>query len=298
MPELPEVETMRRTIAGCIGTRVKDVQRCPCKRKPIQVSPRIDHLRRRLVGRTIVETGRAGKRVVVWFDSGEALVLEPRMTGLVLVADPPTEEHLRLRIDLGPAKSKASGGSKSVKAAKTKKSKVASQLLYWDRRGLGSVRLFRPDEYEAAFGLDKLGPDGLVVTDSQLKDRLGKSRREIKVALLDQKAVAGIGNIYASEILHLAEIDPRTHCDRLRKVDWRRISEATKLVLEDAIRHEGSTLGDGTYRNALNEEGSYQNCHRVYARDGDRCPRCNQREIRRIVQAQRSTFFCPGCQRR
>ncbi len=286
MPELPEVETMRRTIAGCVGTQVAAVERCPCPRKPILVSPRIDHLRRRLVGRTIVGTGRAGKRVVVQFDSDDKLVLEPRMTGLVLVADPPSAEHLRLRIGLD-------SGGRVVRDGT-----AASQLLYWDRRGLGSVRLFRPDEFAAAFGPEKLGPDGLDVTGPLLREKLGKSRRAIKVALLDQRAVAGIGNIYASEILHVVHIDPRKRCDRISKTDWQRIADATLEVLHEAIRCEGSTLGDGTYRNALNQEGTYQNLHRVYGRAGEVCPSCSDGEIRQVVQAQRSTFFCPACQRR
>lgn len=310
MPELPEVETMRRTIDGCIGTRVENVERTACRLKPIHLSPRIDHMRRRLIGRQITETDRAGKRVVIKFDSGDRLVLEPRMTGLVLVSDPPNAEHLRLRIDLAAGKSgrrkrntsdrNASGQNGTGRKGKARAGNrpPARQLLYWDRRGLGSVRLFRPDEFAATFGLDKLGPDALIITSTVLRERLGDSRRAIKVALLDQRAVAGIGNLYASEILHVAQIDPRKRCDRLRKDDWKRVREATSLVLEEAIRYEGSTLGDGTYRNALNEQGSYQNHHRVYARAGDLCPRCQQKKVLRIVQAQRSTFYCPGCQKR
>ena len=81
------------------------------------------------------------------------------------------------------------------------------------------------------------------------------SKRAVKVALLDQAGVAGIGNLYAAEILFVAGIDPRTRCDRLTQAQWSRIQAATLLVLEEAIRHEGSTLSDGTYRNALNQRG-------------------------------------------
>ncbi|MEM1305321.1 MAG: zinc finger domain-containing protein, partial [Planctomycetota bacterium] len=168
---------------------------------------------------------------------------------------------------------------------------------YWDRRGLGNVRLLSPGEQRTVFGPDRLGPDGLVVTAADLRDRLRQSRRAVKVALLDQKVVAGIGNIYAAEILHVAGVHPGTPCRRLTKKRWRAVADATHEVLEDAIRHEGSTLGDGTYRNALNQDGSYQNQHRVYGLEGQRCRRCDD-EIRRVVQAQRSTFFCPGCQTR
>jgi formamidopyrimidine-DNA glycosylase len=140
------------------------------------------------------------------------------------------------------------------------------------------------------------GPDALEITADQFRQRLGSSRREVKVALLDQRAVAGIGNLYASEILYLARIHPQTPCDRLRKPAWQRIEQATREILNQAIRYEGSTLGDGTYRNALNQQGSYQNHHRVYNRDGQPCGACGKSSIRRIVQAQRSTYLCPKCQ--
>jgi formamidopyrimidine-DNA glycosylase len=168
--------------------------------------------------------------------------------------------------------------------------------LFWDRRGLGLVRLVSPNEFEQLYGDERVGPDALQTSAEVLHERLGRSRRAIKVALLDQRAVAGIGNLYASEILHLAVIDPRRSCDRLRPADWQRLHAAAIEVLEAAIRHEGSTLSDGTYRNALNQTGDYQNHHRVYDRAGEPCGIC-RRPIERIVQAQRSTFFCPSCQR-
>jgi formamidopyrimidine-DNA glycosylase len=200
------------------------------------------------------------------------------MTGLVLVADPPTREHLRFRC--------------------TFSGKGARELLYWDRRGLGSVRLFSEKELAAAFGHDKLGPDALAMTGELFRDQLGGSTREVKVALLDQRAIAGIGNLYASEILHRAGIHPARRCSRITRVQWQAISDATHAVLEAAIRHEGSTLGDGTYRNALNQQGGYQNHHRVYDKAGQACPRCgNGTQIVRIVQGQRSTFYCPACQK-
>jgi formamidopyrimidine-DNA glycosylase len=277
MPELPEVETMRRGVLGIVGSRIEEVERVACRRRPIAITPRIDHFRRRAVGRVIGNVGRVGKRVVVHLDSGDAIVLEPRMTGLVLVADPPTSEHLRFRCKL-------SGNG-------------LRELLYWDRRGLGSVRLFSPKEFETALGGDKLGPDALAMTAELFRTRLGGSRRPVKVALLDQRAVAGIGNLYASEILHLARIHPARRCDRITRVQWQAIADATHAVLEAAIRYEGSTLRDGTYRNALNGEGGYQNHHRVYDKADQPCPSCrNGALIRRIMQAQRSTFFCPSCQ--
>ncbi len=282
MPELPEVETMRRGILGVVGSRIRDVERVSSPRKPIAVTPRIDHFRRRAVGRLIAAVDRLGKRVVVRLDSTDAIVLEPRMTGLVLVADPPTREHLRFRCQLA-----------GVKIGQP------NELLYWDRRGLGSVRLFSADELQMAFGPAKLGPDALAMTAQLFRQQLSASRRGIKPALLDQRTVAGIGNLYASEILHLAAIHPAAHCDRLTRKQWQAVADATQAVLETAIRYEGSTLGDGTYRNVLNQTGGYQSHHRVYDRAGQPCPRCGSGTlVKRIVQAQRATFFCAGCQRR
>ena len=109
--------------------------------------------------------------------------------------------------------------------------------------------------------------------------------------------MAGIGNIYAAEALFVAKVDPRRECSDLSRAEWQRLRQALLDVLEEAIRYEGSTLGDGTYRNALNQDGSYQSCHRVYARTGERCGRKRCRGVvERVVLGQRATFFCPECQ--
>ncbi len=277
MPELPEVETMRRGVLPVIGSRIVAAERPVCRLRPIVLRPRIDALDRRVRGKRISGIGRRGKRLMIELDDQQTIVIEPRMSGLVLVADPPDEGHLRFRLRL-------SGGSDR-------------QLLFWDRRGLGTVRLLRPKDVAKSID-QKLGVDALEISVDQLRDRLRHSRRAVKVAMLDQTAVAGIGNLYASEILFVAGVDPRTRCDRITRAQWSRIGKAISEVLEAAIMHEGSTLSDGTYRNALNNAGGYQNYHRVYDRADQRCPRCKSGVIRRIVQAQRSTFFCPICQRK
>jgi formamidopyrimidine-DNA glycosylase len=130
-----------------------------------------------------------------------------------------------------------------------------------------------------------------------MRKRLVGSRRAIKVALLDQHAISGIGNLYASEILHRAGIHPAKACNKLKPRHWAAIHAAIQKVLKEAIRHQGSTLRDGTYRVARDEPGNYQDKHRVYQRAGQPCLQCGAAEIVRIVQAQRSTFFCPVCQR-
>jgi formamidopyrimidine-DNA glycosylase len=212
------------------------------------------------------QQGRAGR---AW------LVIEPRMTGLMLVADPPTAQHVRMEIGLDSARH--------------------PRLLFWDRRGLGTIRLLDERGLAAACGPERLGPDGLAVTAADLHSRLGRSRRAVKVALLDQHAVAGIGNIYAAEILFAAGIDPRVPCGRLNAARWEQIAAAARSILAEAVRLEGSTIGDETYKTADNRSGQFQLQHRVYGREGDPCRRCGA-TIRRIVQTQRSTFFCPECQ--
>ncbi len=277
MPELPEVETMRRGVAAVAGLTIDDVVWPRCRKRPLQVTPSAKSIRRRLAGKQILQVERLGKRVVLLLSNGDALVFEPRMTGLVLLADPPTDEHLRLRLQL-------SGRSEL-------------ELLFWDRRGLGQIKLLSAAEWAELQNGERLGPDALAITAAVLRERLCASRRAIKVALLDQRALAGVGNLYASEILHLAGIDPRRPCTRLKPADWARIHACMLEVLQTAIRYEGSTLSDGTYRNALNQAGGYQNHHRVYDRAGETCVTCGRSQIVRIVQAQRSTFYCAVCQR-
>jgi formamidopyrimidine-DNA glycosylase len=276
MPELPEVETMRRGIAGVVGSRILSATPLPCQLRPIRWQPRLDLLRRRCRGRKIEDITRLGKRVVLRLENECRLVFEPRMTGLVLVADPPNETHLRFRIVL-------EGGPHM-------------ELLYWDRRGLGGVACWTRDEWHAYLARDHVGPDALTLTLDELQSRLGSSRRAIKVALLDQRAIAGIGNLYASEILLCAGIHPARPCSGLTAAEWGKIHRSQMEVLEEAIRCEGSTLSDGTYRNALNRAGGYQNHHRVYGRAGELCRACRKAQVVRIVQAQRATFFCPRCQ--
>ena len=277
MPELPEVETMRRAVEPAVGSRITALWRPRSRLQPIAISPRLSDFRRRAVGRRIVSVERLGKRVVARLDgAGDSIVFEPRMSGLLLLADPPNEEHLRLVFELA--------------------GKRPRQLLFWNRRGLGVVRLLSPRRLAQELGPHRLGLDALAISMEELRRRLQLSRRAVKVALMDQRTIAGIGNLYASEIVHRIGLHPETPCNRLRPDDFVRLHAAIVEVLEEAIVHQGSTLGDGTYRINRNRTGAYQLLHRVYQRAGQPCVHCGNGEIVRIVQAQRSTFFCPKCQ--
>lgn len=276
MPELPEVETMRRGVLAIVGATIVNAERTPCSKRPIVIKPRIDRLNKRVQGKTITSVDRLGKRVVIRLNSDDRLIFEPRMTGLVLIADPPTQEHLRFCLQL-------------------KKCPV-KKVLFWDRRGLGNVTLLSADEYKIKLTDGKLGPDALAISSAEFPKRFKGTQREIKIAMLDQKIVLGIGNLYAAEILHLAGVHPQTRCDQITGKRWQLIYQRMVEVFELAIEYEGSTLSDGTYRNAINGEGSFQNEHRVYDREGQACPKCKNAKIIRIVQAQRATFFCKSCQ--
>jgi formamidopyrimidine-DNA glycosylase len=275
MPELPEVETMCRGLAAIAGCRIADLHRPRTRLKPIQIRPSWPIVRRRLLGQTVRAVSRLGKRVVLELAGGDRLVIEPRMTGLILPGDPPNRSHLRLVIDMQDP---------------------GRQLLFWDQRGLGVVQLLSAAEFQASLAGGSLGPDALGITPKTLRERLSQSRRPIKVALLDQRTLAGVGNLYASEILHRAGLHPGRPCCELRRPHWLRLHAAMQDVLGEAVRCEGSTLGDGTYRLGRRRTGGYQVHHRVYMRAGKPCLGCGRAEIVRIVQAQRSTFFCPVCQ--
>ena len=280
MPELPEVETMVRGIRPRVEKGViRSVEACECAFRPICIRPSVGRIQRRVTGRRVQSVRRLAKRVVLALDSGDAFVIEPRMTGLMLIADPPDEEHLRVRWDVAFGRKR-------------------QRLWFWDRRGLGTVKLLNQDELSDLENGGRLGPDPIGLPRDEWYRLVKGVRRPVKVALLDQRLFAGIGNLYASEILHVAGVHPAHRTDRLTRRQIDSIRQATDEVLLDAIEHEGSTLSDGTYRNVLNQDGSYQNAHRVYDRADELCRTCSGGTIRRIVQAQRSTFFCPACQSR
>lgn len=274
MPELPEVETMCRGIAPIVGQRIRSITTPWCSYRAISIRPSVVEIDELWTGSTVTAITRLGKRVVVQ-NKTHSLILQPKMTGLVALDDPPDQEHVRLQLDF------VSG----------------LRLLFWDRRGLGTVEMMPTLELHERLVVGKLGPDALQITPQQFTDRLRSTRRPIKVALLDQKLLAGVGNLYASEMLFAAQINPRRPAAQVSKAKLQRLYEVMQQILRTAIEMEGSTLSDGTYRNAINDPGSYQNMHLVYDRAGETCRNCRSTTIRRIVQSQRSTFYCPRCQK-
>jgi formamidopyrimidine-DNA glycosylase len=287
MPELPEVETMCRGIRDIVGRTITEVITPRRTRRPSPISPRPALLAKQLRGRQIKAVKRIGKRAVVELlatrsEPSAYLVIEPRMTGLLLRVAPPTEQHVRLVVSLSNDNQCHSDNQ---------------PLIFWDRRGLGTIRLLDDRALATRCGPPAVGPDALRLDGPELYAAIHSSRRAIKVALLDQRVTAGIGNIYAAEMLFAAGIDPRSRCNRLSRATCDHLAFHGRAILQRAIRLEGSSIGDETYRTADNRPGRFQRCHQVYGRDGSACPQCGT-TIRRVIQAQRSTCFCPQCQKR
>ena len=280
MPELPEVETMVRGIRPHVeGRGIRTVRVPLCRCRPLLIEPAPGSMAGRVAGAVIERVWRRAKRIVLSLSTGDAFAIEPRMTGLMLIDEIPDTGHLRLEWVLAEAPES-----------------TVNSLWFWDRRGLGTIRLLTPEQQADVLGPGNLGPDALEMSPDQWKQVCASTRTAIKVALLNQKKVAGIGNLYASEILHRCGISPERPASELTSQQITRLAAAVRDILTEAIRYEGSTLSDGTYRNALNQDGGFQNAHRVYAREGERCQTCGRGRIVRIVQSQRSTFFCRICQ--
>lgn len=268
MPELPEVETVRRSAERfLIGKRVSSVR---LRRKDI-VRGEIGN-RDLLEGGVIERVMRHGKNLAVVVEDGRALGVHLGMTGQLLCV---RDDAADVRTDHVHAEWGFEG----------------LRMLFRDPRRFGGLETFESVEamLEGSWGV--LGPDAATVTAKRLREGLGASRRAIKAGLLDQRAVAGIGNIYADESLFAAGIHPLRICAELSAQEWDRLAVEVRRVLREAIRAGGSTLRD--YRDATGNEGWFQTKHLVYGRAGAPCVRCG-RVLERLTVAQRTTVACPG----
>jgi formamidopyrimidine-DNA glycosylase len=278
MPELPEVETVRRGLeTEVVGRRALSVV-VGRDRVARRTSP--GALVAGLTGRRIVSAGRHGKLLLLGLDSGQGVMIHLRMSGQVLVVDEgaprPPHTHLDLGLDDG------------------------RHLLFVDPRTFGEVVVYDPANVARELPeLAAAGPDPLVdgVDRRDLARRLGATRRPLKVALLDQTVIAGVGNIYADEICHRARLRPTRPASAVPVVAVRRLADCIESVLDEAVAAGGSTLGDAQYVGVDGAAGSFQDRHRVYGRTGERCTSCGRGRVRRILLAQRGTHFCPVCQR-
>jgi formamidopyrimidine-DNA glycosylase len=283
MPELPEVETVRRGLARhVVGRRVERVE--VGRERTVRRLGR-EALIHGLSGTTIVAANRRGKYLLCPLDSGEELMIHLRMSGRVLVAEPgsPRPPHTHVVAHLV-----------ATDAA------PAIELRFVDPRTFGEVLVFDPGRAAVQVPeLARLGPDPLVdeFTPEVLAERLARKRGNLKAALLDQSVVAGIGNIYADEIMHQARLRWSRVPARLSRPTIERLHRAIVDVLGAAVESGGSTLDDTQYVDVDGSTGTFQQEHRVYGRAGEPCITCGRARISRTVVAGRTTCYCAVCQR-
>jgi len=289
MPELPEVETVRRGLVPVMEGHV--IARAEVRRPDLR-RPFPPHLAERLTGARVLRLGRRSKYLLAELSSGETMIVHLGMSGRILVAPPgggggavigdhvhdhgriSRHDHLILTMETG------------------------ARVTLNDARRFGSVDLVPTAEAAAHPLLADLGPEpmGNGFSEETLGAALKGRRTPIKAALLDQRLIAGLGNIYVCEALHRAGIDPRRQAGRIAAPRVGALARAIREVLAEAIAAGGSSLRD--YRQTDGELGYFQHAFRVYGREGEPCLRegCGG-TVRRIVQAGRSSFFCPRCQR-
>jgi formamidopyrimidine-DNA glycosylase len=273
MPEMPEVETiarkLRRTI---IGKRVSAVLLSGLPlRRPIPAS-----FAATLPGRTIRRIHRRGKYLIA--------EMEPRAYWLI---------HLGMsgRIFYFPGKVEKAGHTHA-----TIRFTDATELQYRDHRRFGLLAVYEARGLREIPELQALGCDPLdsSFNGEWLWQRLRRSRQQIKSFLLDQRQIAGLGNIYVLEALFHARLRPTRRCHKVSKNDAAGLARAIKWVLRQAIRNRGTSFSD--FMDSDGELGNYQNRLSVFQSEGEKCRRCG-RTIQRIIQGSRSSFFCPGCQK-
>jgi formamidopyrimidine-DNA glycosylase len=277
MPELPEVETiacgLRRMLTGATVDRavlhradiLRPLRDCPGGKRAAGAALR------RLAGRTVRGVTRRGKYLLLDF-GGPRLIIHLGMTGQVVVArgSAPRSDHTHLVLRLRDGR----------------------EMRYRDPRRFGHACVALDGELPAS--LTVLGPEPLGLSDVALARVFKGSRRCLKPLLMDQHVIAGIGNIYADEILFRCRLNPLTHADALSPAQVRALSRAVRRVLTEAIRHNGTTIGD--YVTGAGVPGGFQEFLRVYGRAGRPCRQCGTPIVRTVV-AQRGTHFCPDCQK-
>ena len=273
MPELPEVETVVRALRKqLVGRRLTNPQ---VRKSDIIEGDRPAFLHATADAR-VESVRRRGKWILIDLAGGRTVLAHLRMTGRFAVVDNGTprekHDHLEWTLDDGP-----------------------QRLRFNDLRRFGRFRIVPTAQVEQHLQSRGWGPEPLEITVSEFHRRLSRGKRSVKAALLDQNVVAGLGNIYADEILFAAGIDPRTKAGRIGTQRASRIHAAMIAILANAIRACGTSLRN--YVSIDGTLGEYTEQLRVFRKDGSPCPKCG-RAIRRIKLAGRSTHFCTLCQRR
>lgn len=271
MPELPEVETVRRQLDQKIhGRKIVQVKILRSGRE----TPAGDRFSRALTGSTVNRVSRRAKLLVFELTDGRALISHLKMTGRFIFV-PPTftpDKHDRIIFQF---------------------TGLPHWLVWGDIRQFGFVRVVSAAELKKI--LATYGPEPLETSAHELADLLKTpKRRNLKVALLNQQVIAGIGNIYADEACHRAHIRPTRRLGSLTSADRLRVTQAVQQVLKESLIQQGTSAND--YVDTNGERGGFLELLRVYGRGGQPCRNCQQ-PVKKIVLAQRGTHFCPQCQK-
>jgi formamidopyrimidine-DNA glycosylase len=286
MPELPEVETVRRGLEPTlVGARFARVE----QRRPDLRFLFPEDFVARLTGARVLSLDRRGKYIQAPLDTGETLIVHLGMTG-------------RFKIEAGasgivPGAFAHAAPDAEAHAHVVFETDRGARITFFDARRFGFMDIARTDALGAYPAFAAMGPEplGSEFDADYLQRRLTGRRQSIKAMLLDQSTVAGLGNIYVNEALHRAHIDPRAEAGELSRSRLKRLIAAIRAVLAEAIEAGGSTLRD--YAGADGAPGYFQHVFRVYGRAGEPCPaRGCKGVVQRIVQNGRSTFLCDGCQ--
>lgn len=266
MPELPEVETIKRDLEKVVlGRKITEV----CVRNPKVIrEPGVAKFKKLLAGATIKNILRRAKLLILELSNGKFLTIHLKMTGQLVYP----------------------GGSKN--------SRVAFHLSGGKILDLNDQRLFAElrlvDDWRSLEFIQKLGPEPADLSLWQFKELLDKKRTAVKTLLMDQTFVSGIGNIYASEILFRAGIHPERRANELTEKEKELLFKAINDILKMAVEHAGSSVDD--YVRVSGEKGGYVKYHKVYGREGKECLVCKTM-IKKINQGGRGTYFCPRCQK-
>ena len=269
MPELPEVETVRRELEPWLrGRRIREVALVDA-----QPGPKYENLLE-AAGRDILEVTRRGKFLILPLSGKKDLIIHLGMTGIVTPKEP--EKHVRVRLELDPGEDPT--------------------LYFQDVRRFGRFLVVPSGDYATLPTLHQMGPEPLSddFNDEQFVRALEKSTTPVKTYLLSQKPVSGVGNIYADEALWGAKIHPLTPANRVPKRQIPLLVVVIKDVLEASIRVQGTTLR--AYRTTNGEVGAYLDELKAYAQEETPCARCGT-PISKIVVGGRGTHFCPNCQK-
>jgi formamidopyrimidine-DNA glycosylase len=286
MPELPEVETVRRGLEPALaGARLERVQ----ARRPDLRFPLPEGFGQRLTGAVVERLDRRAKYLQLRLSTGETLVVHLGMTGRFEIEGSGVAER--------PGQFRTPSSHEDKHAHVVFETDTNRRITFFDPRRFGYMDLIRTDELDAHPWFRDLGPEplGPEFNAGQLAAAVKGKSQNIKATLLDQRIVAGLGNIYVCEALWRARISPLTAAGRISMKRLELLVQAAKAVLQEAVEAGGSTLRD--YAGVDGELGYFQHRFQVYGREHEPCLRDDRGVIRRIVQAGRSTFYCPACQK-